>query len=128
MVTNNLYLEWLHKANDDELNVRSILKHRDGTPNGVCVFSQQMAEKYLKGFLVYLGIEFPNTHDIVELATLIRSTHPAIDELKEDGDYLSRLYVKIRYPSDTPDRSWEEAERALAAAERIKEFVLSKIN
>ncbi|MBI2459091.1 MAG: HEPN domain-containing protein [Parcubacteria group bacterium] len=40
---------WVRKARDDELNIRSILKHRDGAPSGVCFLSQQMAEKYLKG-------------------------------------------------------------------------------
>ena len=44
--------EWLKKVKDDELNAASILRHRDGTPNGVCFLSQQMAEKCLKAFLV----------------------------------------------------------------------------
>lgn len=127
MPNSTLYLEWLHKASDDELNAQSILRHRDGTPNGVCVFSQQTAEKYLKGLLVYHGIEFSKTHDLVEIATILRSEHQDIDTLKEDEDYLTRLYIKIRYPADAPDRSWTEAEQAFAAAVRIKEFVLGKI-
>ncbi len=44
--------EWIKKAKDDELNACSILTHRDGAPNGVCVLSHQMAEKYLKAYLV----------------------------------------------------------------------------
>ena len=39
--------EWIKKANDDELNARSILAHRDGMPSGTCFLSHKMVEKYL---------------------------------------------------------------------------------
>lgn len=54
-----IYQEWLKKAEDDELNAKSILKHRDGTPSGVCFLSQQIAEKCLKTLLVFNKKEFP---------------------------------------------------------------------
>ena len=47
----NNYKEWLDKANDDYLNAKSILNHKDGAPSGVCFLSQQLAEKCLKALL-----------------------------------------------------------------------------
>jgi HEPN domain. len=40
---------------------------------------------------------------------------------------LSRLYIIDRYPGEMAELSWKEAEDAYAAAQRIKEFVLSEI-
>lgn len=53
--------EWIKKAHDDELNAQSILKHRDGTPAGVCFLSHQMAEKYFKAFLVFMVSKNPSS-------------------------------------------------------------------
>ncbi|MDR0598605.1 MAG: HEPN domain-containing protein, partial [Treponema sp.] len=36
----------------------------------ICFHCQQAAEKYLKGFLVFKGIEFPKTHDLAALLKL----------------------------------------------------------
>ena len=127
MDKNNLYLEWFGKGDDDELNAASILKHRDGTPNGVCFFAQQIAEKYLKGLLVYKNIEFPKTHDLVQLVTLLLPAYPEASSLSGEADLLSRYYVKVRYPDDSPERTWEEAEKVFASATSIKNFVISKI-
>ena len=59
--------EWTKRANDDELNARSILTHKDGTPNGVCFLSHQMAEKYLKAFLVHKKKWFPTKKQVKKL-------------------------------------------------------------
>lgn len=54
--------EWTKKAQDDELNARSILTHRDGTPNGACLLSHQMAEKYFKAYMVLKKRWYPKIH------------------------------------------------------------------
>ncbi len=45
--------EWIKRANEDELSANVILKEEGGAPNTVCFLSQQMAEKYLKAFLIF---------------------------------------------------------------------------
>jgi len=45
--------EWFLKARDDELSAKDILTDREGAASTVCFLSQQMAEKYLKGYLVF---------------------------------------------------------------------------
>jgi len=125
--TEKHYLDWFNKADEDELNTVSILKHRDGTPSVVCFLSQQMAEKYLKGLLVYHEKDFPKIHDLIKIEELLLEFEPEIKEYKDELDLLNRYYIETRYPGDYPEFTWQEGEQAYEAAKKIKEFVLSKI-
>lgn len=62
--------EWFEKAADDELSIRAIL--REGAPSTACFLSQQMAEKYLKGMLVFHGRFSPKVHDLLILNHFLR--------------------------------------------------------
>lgn len=120
--------EWIKKATDDELTALSILKHRDAPPNGVCFVSQQMGEKYLKAFLVDRKKWYPKIHTLVRLLEFCMEIDRTFAELNDDSALLDTFYVETRYPGDYPDFSWKEAEQAFAAAVKIKNFVLEKIN
>lgn len=120
--------EWFLKAQDDELNASSILKHWDGTPAGVCFLSQQMAEKYFKAFLVDKKNWFPKIHPLDRLWELCQEIDQNFDTVKEEAIFLTGFYAATRYPGDLPDFIWKDAEEAFEAANKIKEFVLEKIN
>jgi len=122
--------EWIARSGDDELNIKSILKHRDGTPANVCFLSQQMTEKYFKALLLSFSNNYPKTHDLSQLTILLECYINSIaEDLKEEIIFLSPFYITSRYPSDIPIESftWEMAEKASEATLKIKEFVLSKI-
>lgn len=119
--------EWIERGDDDELNVCSILKHRDGTPRGVCLLSHQMAEKYLKAFLVGKTKWYPKIHLLDKLTELCKKIDSSFIELKDDVIFLNAFYVPTRYPGDYPDFTWKDAEEAYRAASRVKEFVLERI-
>ncbi len=70
----NIVTEWFAKADDDEKSIRAILKE-GGAPSTACFLSQQIAEKYLKGLLVFLGKSFPKIHDLLGLETLPSGLH-----------------------------------------------------
>ncbi len=123
---NELVKEWLEKANDDSLNAVSILTHRDGTPDAVCFLSQQMVEKLLKGLLVFHKKEFTKIHDLSLLGNLLLKNAPEIVTFKSDLATLNRYYIETRYPGDYPEFSWQDAEKALEIAQKIKDFVLRK--
>jgi len=125
--TEKNYLKWFKKANEDELSVKSILDDRDGAPSTVCFLSQQIAEKYLKGLLVFFNKEFPKMHDLIDLEELILTFDQDIKEFEKDLDFLNRFYIESRYPGDYPEFNWNDAEGAYKGAKRIKEFVLNKI-
>lgn len=119
--------EWISKASEDEANAKSILTHRDGTPSGTCFLSQQMAEKYLKGLLIFYKKEFPKIHDLIALETLLLEVVSEIKDLHDDIKLLNRYYIETRYPGDYAEFSWQDAEEAFGSATKIKEFVLKKI-
>jgi HEPN domain-containing protein len=117
---------WFKRGDEDELNVLSILKHRDGTPGAACFLSQQMAEKYLKGLLVFIEKDLVKIHDLVKLEEIISEALPDIREMHQETSLLNRFYIETRYPGDFPEFSWQDAEEAYAAAKKIREFVLEK--
>lgn len=122
--------EWVKRAEDDEMNIKSVLTHRDGTPAYVCFLSQQMAEKYLKSLLLHVSGDYPKIHELTELSAQLEPYFGAVAErMKDDTALLTPYYVGTRYPADIPLESftWELAEEAFAAVCRIKEFVLGKI-
>ena len=119
--------EWIKKAGEDELSAKSILKHRDGSPSTVCFISHQMAEKYLKAFLVEKTHDYPKIHLLDVLAELCVKNDKNSEQIKEEAVFLNAFYIPARYPADYPEFSWHDAEEAYAAAEKIKDFVSKKI-
>ncbi len=122
--------EWLKRAFDDQLNAASILKHRDGTPTAVCFLSHQMAEKYLKALLLHYSGDFPRTHDLNHLLTLVQSHIRSIrSALKQDVLWLGPYYIGARYPGDflLEAFTWPIAVVAFESALRIKKYVLKKL-
>ena len=123
--------EWVNRAKDDEQNVVSILKHRDGTPMMVCFISHQIAEKYLKALILFYSGDYPKVHSLIKLISLIKQyVKTTEDELKEEILTLDPYYIETRYPADIPleEFNWQMAEEAYGAAVKIKIFVLNKIN
>ncbi|MFA6393745.1 MAG: HEPN domain-containing protein [Patescibacteria group bacterium] len=118
---------WFKKAGDDELNIRSILKNRDGAPSGICFLSQQMAEKYLKALLIFFDLELVKIYDLIKLSLFLEKDAPQVKEIGKEAAMLNQYYIATRYVGDFPDFSWKDAEDAYSAAIKIKEFVLSKL-
>lgn len=124
----SLHKEWLTKGDDDYLNARSIITHRDGTPSGVCFLSEQMAEKYLKALLVYRKEPVPKIHDLLRLETILIKRIPDITTLHEYLATLNRYYIETRYPGDYPEFSWQDAQEAFDAANVIQQFVRGQLS
>lgn len=120
------YLKWFQKAEEDELSIKAILKE-GGAPSTAAFLSQQMAEKYLKGLLVFYQKPYTKVHDLLGLETLLLEINQEIDEIHEELQNLNRYYIEARYPGDYPIISLEEAEEAYNSAKNVKEFVLRYI-
>ena len=120
-----MYLEWFKKAEEDALSMKAVLK--EGHPSTGCFLAQQMAEKYLKGLMVFLNRNFPKVHDLLDLETLLLDVCPDIKEIHSDLDLLNRYYIETRYPGDYPEFSKEECRKSHQAAYRVKEFILRKV-
>lgn len=122
-----IFQEWFEKADEDELSINAILTEK-GAPSTACFLSQQMAEKYLKGFLVYRKKEFPKIHQLEKLLNTCKEFDVTFGELDDDAVLLSEFYVETRYPGDVPEGfSWNDARGAFESAKKIKDFVLERI-
>ena len=119
---------WFIKAENDLRNAELVLDAdtNDIPYDTVCFHSQQVAEKYLKGLLVILDIDFPKTHNIEVLLDLLE---PHIPEIENYGHAveLTPYAVESRYPDDFVPVYEQEARDSLRIAQGIKALVLKMV-
>jgi HEPN domain-containing protein len=114
---------WLDKAEED-LGVAAHLLSTNTPYLGATAFhAQQAAEKFLKAALVYYQVEFPKTHDLVELLDLIAQVNRALADSLQNVTTLNACSVEVRYPSDFPELTLQEARDAVKRAEEVGEAV-----
>ena len=84
----NVVQQWLRLAEHDFREAqRALAEPDDPAFEIVCFHAQQAAEKYLKASLCSQRIQFPNTHDLAKLGTLI----PAAAGLNLRAEDLAHL-------------------------------------
>lgn len=114
---------WMEKAEHDVEAARRIMARTEDCPyDTVCFHCQQAVEKYLKALLTFHGIQAPRTHNLVTLYGLLPSDARLpvpFDEFKA----LTPYAIEARYPDDWPAPRPEEAERAFATVEAVREYV-----
>ena len=112
---------WFYFVDEDLQFAKTGLK--EGFYAHVCFLSQQAVEKAMKGFLVFQKKEYPKTHGLMTLYSLIK-----VDWLEEDLSAIKKLsafYSPVRYPDaiagslpeGLPDK--EDAQKALRWAGEI---------
>lgn len=96
-------LRLLARANDD-LYVARRLAHDSGAPEWTIGFhAQQAVEKALKAALCVRSVPFPRTHNLVELAELLRRDGAPVT-VQDDALGMLTLYgVLMRYEDGIPD-------------------------
>lgn len=116
-------LRWLDQAQADFKTARDCVK--DENYYASAFFSQQAAEKALKGLLYSRGYRAIVTHSVTELLEESSKVHEFFKESFELGRELDRHYIGSRYPNFYPKGpaykyySREVAERCLSYAESI---------
>lgn len=116
-------LRWFEQAEADFKTARDCLE--DGNYYATAFFSQQSAEKALKGFLYSKGYRALITHSVTELLEEASKHHDFFKQLREQGLELDRHYIGSRYPNFYPKGpaykyySQEIAARCLSYAELI---------
>ncbi|MBM4166660.1 MAG: HEPN domain-containing protein [Ignavibacteria bacterium] len=118
---------WLDKAERDFATAQQLLSQENVITENVCFHSQQAVEKFLKAYLVFLGVAFPKTHEIGELITLCEQYDDEIEKLKIDADTLTDYAVEIRYPDVYYVPTIEEAKESISIAAKVKELILKRI-
>lgn len=118
---------WLEKGDDDLRSARILLGADPPLTDVVCFHSQQAAEKYLKGFLVYNGVEPPFTHNLTTLLILCKQHDSALVAYLRPAEILNPFAVRFRYPGMEEPTDLTTARSALNAAEDICNAVRSRI-
>lgn len=109
---------WLGKAGDDLRVAQVILRSDIGVEWAACFHAQQAAEKALKGVLVHLGIDFPKSHSLDRLVSLMPGDVTASFDLEDLVD-LTPWAVAGRYPEDIENPGPAEASRLVESAAKI---------
>ena len=88
----------------------------------ICYHCQQAVEKYIKGYLLFNGMEAPpKTHNLMQLCAMASSFNPHFDDIQEKCSTLTAYGVQPRYPDEIYiDESLME--QALDCAKQIRVF------
>ncbi len=114
-------LRWLDQASADLKTARDCLE--DGNYYASAFFSQQAAEKALKGFLYSRGYRALLTHSVTDLLEEASKIESLFRGFLDYGRDLDRHYIGSRYPNFYPSGpaykyyTREIAERCLSYAE-----------
>lgn len=118
-------LQWKQKANEDILTIQRLSEGKMTATSSICFHCQQVAEKYLKLYLLYHGIEIVRTHEIEFLLHECAKVDKDFETV--DPKNLSDFGVAIRYPDDFYLPSEEESLEYIELAMAIKDMVEQKI-
>jgi len=119
--------QWLAKSRNDLKSASKLSAGTEPLLDTAIYHCQQAAEKSLKGYLVFYGIEFSKSHDLRLLITLAGNNNNEFLELMEAGEILTPYAVEYRYPDDIFEPELEEYEDAFKLSCRIYDFVLNHL-
>jgi HEPN domain-containing protein len=99
---------------------------REGASLNVAAFlAQQTAEKALKAVLALHGIDYPRTHDIQALLSLLEPVEPEVERFADATEDLLAYGVSVRYDielyptADQVAQALETASRVLSWASQL---------
>lgn len=85
----------------------------------LCFDAQQAAEKALKAVLVYRQVDFPKTHDVQALLSLVERSGSALPEPLWDAERLTTYATVMRYPGAGEVADENRYREALALAVQV---------
>lgn len=120
--------QWIEKGDHDlgtaQVTYLYIPKFRDT----IAFHCQQAAEKYLKAYLLFLGVPFQRKHSLNYLLGLISTRTAVGDEIYDNASILEDFAVEIRYPDTTIELSDEDIRQAFEISSIIRKYVLNLMN
>lgn len=109
---------WLRFAEEDLIAARILLREQQAAPRQVCWLAQQAAEKALKAVFVFLQLDFPRTHNLDRLRSLLPNGWTT-KGIYSDLASLTIWAVEARYPGEWEEATLAEADAALRQAQAI---------
>lgn len=121
------YDTWVEYANKDLTSAKYLLTLTPTLLEIICYHCQKSAEKFLKAYLIFRNIVPKRTNDLEELFKECDKFDENFIDIQEECSNLTDFSVNTRDPYEL-ELTLEETRRAIKDAEKIKEFILSKIN
>ncbi|HGJ66807.1 TPA: HEPN domain-containing protein [bacterium] len=109
--------EWINRA-------YSSLNMAKKDPNDVyledlCYNAQQAVEKAIKAVFIKYEIDFPFTHDIAELLSILQRKIYEFPEYVKQSINHTKFAVLTRYPGIAPPIKQKDYEEAIIIAEKV---------
>lgn len=118
---------WIAFAEEDLRMAQYSITMKNAVPYRLIAFhAQQCAEKYLKAYLVFKGVDFPYTHDIFRLLELC-AEHGNWAGTIEETKRLTLYAITTRYPGTEDKVTMDEALNAIDLASRVRQVVRSTL-
>jgi HEPN domain-containing protein len=117
---------WIAKADEDLAAAERLVALDDSLAAVVCFHAQQAVEKLLKALLIFAGVPFARTHDVIRLVQLLPGDLAPPIPLADLAP-LNRYAVEARYPIGEEPISGEEARAAIAVSRRVRAAVLQAL-
>lgn len=118
--------QWIEKADHDLGTAQVTYLYLPKYHDTIAFHCQQAAEKYLKGFLLFLDISFTRQHSLNYLLGLLSQKIEIPDELFDNASELEDFAVDIRYPDTSVELSDDEIQQAFKIAKVIRVFVINQ--
>ena len=91
-------IEWIMIA-DEDLYSAKILNEQIRRPYEIiCYHCTQSIEKYLKGYLTYIDVTVPKTHNLSLLLDLCIENNNDFESIRTECGILNKFTNDIRYP------------------------------
>jgi HEPN domain-containing protein len=117
--------QWFTIAEEDLEIAKHLAAMYHPTPiERICNLCQQSAEKDLKGYLFFNEVEFPKTHNLIDLLDMCAQIQSDFENFVRKCQFLTNFAVLPRYPNELQITE-EDAKNAIRFAEEIKEFVVN---
>jgi HEPN domain-containing protein len=100
MVASSIY-GWFQFGDMDLALAEHALSMYPQPLEAICYHCQQSTEKYLKGYLIYKGLDVPpKTHDLVDLQRRCVALDNAFEDILDNCEILTQYGVSPRYPDE----------------------------
>ena len=128
-IQNPLAREWFRLAEEDFKYANDTFKETENY-RMICFICQQVAERYLKGFLQSHNMKFPKIHDLPELLDLSVKKDKGFSDFIRHCEILTNYYIDTRYPAGIGGEIFSKkiAEEALNLTREIIDFIKDKFN
>ncbi len=121
----NVVKQWIESGDHDLGTAQVTFLYLPSYRDTITFHCQQAAEKYLKGFLLFLETPFQKKHSLNYLLGLISSKIEIPEDIYENATLLEDFAVEVRYPDTSIDLLDIDIQQSIDIAKLIRKFTLS---